>query len=228
MPGFVLCHGWGLDARSLDPLAAALRARFPAHELLAEELGFFGPARAAVADAAARDDGGWIGIGHSWGFARLAQATVAPRWRALVSINGFTRFCRAPGRRSGMPARAVDAMLARLALDADGCLADFHARCAEGGAVPAAVPPYRADSAALAEALRQLRDSDFVPPAVPLLALVAAADAVVAPEHAQTLFAPLATELVTLAGSHLLPLDAPDDCAAAIARFVAALPPATE
>jgi len=218
MPGFVLCHGWGYDAASLAPLAAELRARFPAHELLMHDLGLFGAARDAIGAAAARDDGGWIGVGHSYGFVLLAGAA-APRWRGLVAINGFLRFCRAPGRRTGASPRAVDAMLARLEIDPAGCLADFRARCGLAGAAPTGAP----DLAALIAHLRRLRDCDLAAPEAPLLAIAADADAIVTPDHARAQFG-TGQDLLMLAGDHLLPATAPAICADAIARFVGALP----
>ncbi|WP_028309834.1 alpha/beta fold hydrolase [Derxia gummosa] len=255
MPRFLLCHGWAHDGRSLDALVAALRERFPASEMRVQELGFAGEPVDALAETAGRDDGEWIGIGHSWGFAQLLTPA-APRWKALVSINGFLRFCRAPGRRTGTPARALDAMLARLAVDPEGCLGDFRARCATVGDVKDGtmsgesatiavggrsdveiaayaqdVPPLPGSArlARLTTALTALRDSDFAPPVgTPLLALAATGDLIVPPDHARAQFDPAqggcATELLMLAGGHLLPGTHPAACADAIARFVSTLP----
>lgn len=215
MTGFALCHGWGFDASAMQPLQTALQARLP-HATFAAfasfDLGFYGAAQMP----ALPDNVQWIALGHSWGFAWLLQQPTT--WRAAISVNGFTRFCRSPGRPEGTPSRLVDAMLARLQQDAAATVADFRQRCG----MPA-VATGDLDAALLHEHLLRLRDLDIALPAIPLLALSTGDDAIVPPALAAACFAGEGCTLREFSGDHTRLLREPESAAAAIAEFVEAL-----
>lgn len=233
--GFALCHGWGLDAASMQPLATALLHAFPADSVqcVLFDLGFGGNPQRPHLDP----DRAWIAVGHSYGLAWLLQqaasfqdATDAPTvagnkaslvpWRAAVSINGFTRFCRQAGQAPGTPVRLLDAMLARLERDPVATVQDFRARCgsvADDPAFPLATLARDAGDAArhaLQQHLLALRTLDLRLPGLPLLALATQDDAIVPPALAQACFGALDTTgarcLQQLPGDHLSLLRQPE------------------
>lgn len=214
--GFALCHGWAFEADALAPLHDALRsvigARFADAACVSLDLGFGGNARMPELD----DDRRWIAIGHSYGFAYLMQQPVA--WQAAVAINGFTRFCRQPGRAEGTPRRLLDAMVARLATDPHATVQDFYQRC---GACSA--PPLQLDQAALTEHLIRLRDLDLTPPNCPTLALATSDDAIVPLALARACFAQTPVDLRELPGDHTSLLREPAMLAGLIAGWVETL-----
>lgn len=214
MIGFAFCHGWGYDATALLSLSAALRRRFANAAQLHCDLGFGGN---PVALNIGQPERRWIAIGHSYGFSWLLQQGVP--WAAAISLNGFTRFCRKTGSPQGTPARLVDAMLERLQDDAPATVSDFRLRCGMRAAHCDVWPS--PDAARLVEHLRTLRDLDITLPDVPLLALAGESDAIVPPELARACFASgTQAALLFLPGDHLLPLNAPEACADAIADFL--------
>lgn len=212
MIGFALCHGWAFDAHDMQPLQAALQARMPQAAFASFDLGFYGAAQAPTLAAEVQ----WIALGHSWGFAWLLQQPQA--WRAAISVNGFTRFCRRPGRPEGTPPRLLDAMLARLEHETAATVADFRLRC--GMPATATSDP---DAALLNEHLLRLRDLDIALPAIPLLALGTDADAIVPSALTAACFAREGCTLQKFSGDHTHLLRAPELAAATIAQFVEAL-----
>lgn len=195
-------HGWGFDrtvwARVL-PLLPDLDCRV-------DDRGYFAAPETV--------DAGEVAVCHSFGTLR---ALAAPRGiRALVAINGFDTFAARAGF-PGVPARLIDRMLARFDTAPDAVVAEFRQRCGV-----ADTPPLR-DTATLRADLVELREADRrAACALPVLALHAADDPIVLPPMQAALFA-AAPELETTrlaAGGHLLPLTAPEACAAAIRRAV--------
>ncbi|MBC7858584.1 MAG: alpha/beta hydrolase [Burkholderiaceae bacterium] len=209
MIGFALCHGWSFDASALAPLQAALARRFPGAAFAVFDLGFTGAAHTPVL-APGRE---WIALGHSYGFAYLMQQPVV--WKAAVSINGFTRFCRRPGRPEGTPVRLLDAMIERLAQDPRATVADFHQRCGAAQEVPEALDP-----PSLRHHLGQLRELDLAPPACPTLALATPDDAIVPLALARACFSAPDVTLQELAGDHARLLREPADCALAVSVLI--------
>lgn len=190
-------HGWGFDSslwRRVVPLLEGFECRI-------DDRGYF--AAPVVANA------GELAVCHSFGTMR---ALAAPRaLRGLVAIGGFDCFTARPGF-PGVPPRLVDRMLTRFAAAPEAVVADFRQRC---GA--AHTPPLR-DPAALRADLAALREADLRGAAtVPVIALHAADDPVVPPPLQAAALA--GAERITLpSGGHLLPLTAPEACAAAIRR----------
>lgn len=192
MIGFALCHGWSFDRFAMARLDEALARRFPSACRANFDLGFTGHEEAP--DLPPSVD--WIAVGHSYGFARLMRLPTP--WKAAVSVNGFTRFCRRPGRASGTPARLVDAMLKRVAEAPSETVADFRRRCGAPEAHPAHLERER-----LAEHLALLRDLDIPLPACPVLALAAADDAIVSVGLAEDCFASPRCRLHVFPGDHM-------------------------
>lgn len=209
MIGFAFCHGWSFDAQSLTPLREELRRRFPHAAQASFDLGF----TCAPQTPTLPSDITWIAIGHSYGFAWLMQQPQT--WRAAVAINGFTRFCRHPGRPEGAPVRRIDAMLAKLPQDTHAVVTEFQSHC---GAAAANDMPL--DQEVLADHLRRLRDLDFSLPDCPILALATGEDIVVPPALAHASFAHAGCTLREFPGDHLGLLREPAAAAQAIAEFI--------
>lgn len=248
--GFALCHGWGLDAASLRPLANALLGAFSPDTVHCElfDLGFGGQAQRPQLDP----ERAWVAVGHSQGFAWLLQQAASdtgsdvgsdtesaepasgktdlPPWQAAVSLNGFTRFCRQPGQAEGTPVRLLDAMLARLEQDPLATVQEFRQRCGLVAADPVFALSHLTDSAgstarqALQQHLLALRTLDLPLPALPLLALATADDAIVSPALAQACFGAPDTaanvRLHQLAGDHVSLLRQPQMLAGLICTWL--------
>lgn len=205
MIGFALCPGWSFDGSCLAPLQAELTQRFPRAAIAVFELGFTGPVRVPVLAA----DRAWIAVGHSYGFAYLMQQPVP--WKAAMSINGFTRFCRRPGQSEGTPVRLLDAMLERLAFDPHATVQAFHRRCGATHDVPDQLEPQR-----LQLHLTYLRDLELALPPCPTLALATRDDAIVPLALARACFGQPRCSLQELPGHHLRLLQEPESCVEAL------------
>lgn len=212
MIGFALCHGWSFDASALAPLQAALEQRFPEAACVSFDLGFTGHGHVPLL-APQRD---WVALGHSYGFAYLMQQPVA--WKAAVSINGFTRFCRRPGRPEGTPVRLLEAMLERLTQDQRATVQDFYLRC---GAAHGA--PDHLDQTSLHAHLSRLRDLDLSLPSCPTLALATVDDAIVPLALARACFRTPAGVLREFEGDHARLLQEPGPCIDALSRLMESL-----
>jgi pimeloyl-[acyl-carrier protein] methyl ester esterase len=131
--------GWAFGAGSFRPLAAALAPGLTLEVLTPAALpgdGGTGPSGAGRGYAAglcrriAAADRAPILIGWSMGaIVALEAALLCPRRvAALVLVSATGRFCRAPGYPSGMPARLLEAMIARLASQPAAVVRDFIGR----------------------------------------------------------------------------------------------------
>jgi len=184
-------HGWGFGPEVWAPVLERLPG-VPARRV---DLGFFGPADAAL-------DGATLAVGHSLGVLwLLAEHPGLP----VVSINGFSRFTATEGFAEGVAPRLVERMHRRLGSAPQAVLDDFRARCGAGPAERTADPDR------LAWGLALLAEGD-ARPAVPVAALAGADDPIVPPAMAHALF----PDARLVAGAHLLPLTAPDAVAALI------------
>lgn len=219
MIGLAFAHGWGFAPGVWRGYAAA----FPDRPVVLLDAGYFGPARMALPPDNAD---GWIGVGHSLGFAKLLGMDVP--WRGLVGLGAFLRFCAKPDRPSGTPPEIINAMLARLARNPGDVLRRFLRRCGMPSAPfdqPAPAPTAEG-LARLADDLTLLRGLDAKPrPDVAHRLLLHARDDRIAPaalarEAAQSLGAAL-----TLfdSGGHALPFVNPDGCSAVLKEFIDAV-----
>jgi pimeloyl-[acyl-carrier protein] methyl ester esterase len=213
MISFALCHGWSFDASAMNALAESLRIHFPDSPIAAFDLGFTGKRHAPSLDNVSDSETQWIAIGHSYGFAYLMQQPIA--WRAAISVNGFTRFCRRTGKPEGTPLRLLDAMIARLETEPHATTEEFRRRC--GNVVPL---HQQLDVPLLHEHLRVLRDLDLASPACPVLSLYTRDDLIVTPALTQACFAYLNCTMHEYQGSHVQLLQDPQQCMAQLASFV--------
>ncbi|HZJ13332.1 MAG TPA: alpha/beta fold hydrolase, partial [Methyloceanibacter sp.] len=122
----VFVHGWGFNAG----IWTELSARLPDAETTLVDLGFVsgGPASHTVSHAAsdAASDTDWpedaIAVGHSLGLLWLLKEGKG-RFKALVSIQGFDRFC------PHVPELRVAALKRGLSRDAGGTMQAFWRSC---------------------------------------------------------------------------------------------------
>jgi len=200
-PVLLFLHGWGFDASLWD----GLRACFAPEDTLAWDLGFFGaPARPAPPPGRAV-----IAVGHSFGALWLLHERPLA-WAGLVAINGFTCFARRDDFAPGIPPRVLARMRRRLQQAPAEVVAEFRASC--GCAAPA---PQTPDIAWLDAGLAALESWDERP-AMPSLALCGAGDDLISPAMSQACF----PEISWHQGGHLLPLQAPEWCAAQLAPLL--------
>ncbi len=212
MTGLAFLHGWGFGASDwLDWVAA-----FPDRPVALLDAGYFSPERLALP----KNPDGWIGIGHSLGFAKLLDMDVP--WRGLVGLGAFLRFCALPGQDCGTPPETLDAMLSRLDTDPADVLARFLRRCGLKGHTPAA--PTTDGLERLRRDLSVLRSLGLCAPrkAPPVLLLHAADDRIaplaLAREAQESL--PGARLHVYDTGGHALPFTRTGDCLDLVREFI--------
>ncbi|MBF7010296.1 alpha/beta hydrolase [Novosphingobium resinovorum] len=200
----LFAHGWGFDHRFWEPLAALL----PEWAHVSYDRGYFGASHEPAVE------GPCLAVTHSFGTMRILAAP-PPGLTGIVAINGFERFSALPGR-PGVPVRVLDRMLRRFETDPRGVLAEFRKTCGSTEAFG------EIDPAALAADLLRLRDAAPSLPDVPILAIHGGADPLLPPEmRAATFTGAQVRRIDHEAGGHLLPLQAPQLCAAAIRGMLA-------
>lgn len=212
MTGIVFLHGWGFG----PDIWQDWRSEFASVPSVALDSGYFGPQRLRLPDNAE----GWIGIGHSLGFARLLGMDVA--WRALVGFGAFLRFCSRPGQELGAAPELLDAMLARLSADPADVLSRFLRRCGHKELRPCR--PCDEGLVRLRRDLDLLRGIDLEPsPALPpILLLHAKDDRIVSAglaQEAQKCLPGARLELLET-GGHALPFTRRQDCLPLLRSFV--------
>lgn len=201
-PLLLLVHGWGFDAAFWNPLQAALTDI----DSIAWDLGFCGqPAAPALPT-----DRPIIAVGHSLGFLWLLQERPC-RWDKLVAINGFPRFTKSDDFPAGVPPRLLERMIGKLAGAPAAVTQDFLLRC---GLDPALYPidDTALDADRLAWGLNGLAHWDQRQNCRADLVLAGRNDPIVPAAMTEAAFAPSPVEWQD--GGHLLPLTAPDWCAA--------------
>ncbi len=216
MTGLVFLHGWGFGPEIWSPWADA----FPKRPVVLLDAGYFGSLRMALPANA----DGWVGVGHSLGFARLLSMDV--RWRGLIGLGAFLRFCPIPGRDSGTPAEVLDAMLAHLDTAPANVLTRFLRRCGLKGQTSTLPGPD--GLARLRQDLLVLRELDLgatpelLASAPPALLLHAADDRIAPVELAREALGMLPESRlhVFASGAHALPVTRPDECLALAEEFL--------
>lgn len=201
-PLLLLVHGWGFDASIWAPLQDALGDV----ESVAWDLGFHGAASCPPVPSGRPV----VAVGHSYGLLWLLHECPFV-WHALVSINGFPRFSAGEDFPAGVPSRLLDRMIARFSATPETVYRDFMIRC--GLSDPRTQD---LDRNALADGLNALRHWDERSRMADLgpadLVLAGRADPIVPGDLTESGFA--GTKIRWHAGGHLLPLQAPDWCAA--------------
>lgn len=212
MTGIVLMHGWGFGPATWQGWLSAFGNR-PVAVL---DAGYHGPASLVLPP----NPCGWLGVGHSQGFARLAA--MPESWRGLVGLGAFLHFCPVPGRTEGTPPETLDAMLARLDSDPADVLSRFRRRC--GVKDTGAIPPFSPDGQErLRNDLAALKALDLADvPACPTLLLHAQDDRIapvaLAREAAARIPGARLRELAS--GGHALPMTKTEECLALVLEFV--------
>lgn len=212
MIGIAFLHGWGFGPTAWAQWAAA----FPHRPVALLDAGYFGPESLGLPD----NPDGWIGIGHSLGFAKLLSMQTP--WKGLIGFGAFLRFCAGPGQESGTPPETLDAMIERLEADPADVLARFLRRCGLKGHAPAA--PNAGGLTRLRSDLVMLRSLALPVPgtATPVL-LLHAKDDRIAPlalaEKAQQRLS--GSQLhVCDTGGHALPFTRFEECLPLVRQFI--------
>ncbi|MDO9083198.1 MAG: alpha/beta hydrolase [Humidesulfovibrio sp.] len=237
MIGLIFLHGWGYGPETWDDWAKV----FGAAPVVVLDAGYFSPRRMALPDdlhdnlqnGLPENPDGWVGVGHSLGFARLLEMGVP--WRGLVGVSGFLRFCRKPDATTGTPPEIHDAMLHRLDVAPEDVLARFHRRCGHqrsGRGLPLAGGLARLRTDLLHLRDLDMRGMDLRPdnhldngPAkrpVPTLLIQALDDRIAPPElagEAHTLLPGSRLELLET-GGHALPMTRSQDCLRLLRGFL--------
>jgi pimeloyl-[acyl-carrier protein] methyl ester esterase len=200
---FVIVHGWGFHAGLWADMAAHLGEA----EITLVDLGFLAGGPKGSED--------WppdaIAIGHSLGALWLLKRG-GGRFKALVSIQGFDRFCPyvAPSR--------VAALKRGLANDPGGAMQAFWRSCgAPGFALPEALNVARLDEGLdwLMHWDAQAAKGDLE---CPVLALAARDDPIVPPAMSEAIWQG-AGIVWSPDGGHVLPLKRPRWCARHVLEF---------
>jgi pimeloyl-[acyl-carrier protein] methyl ester esterase len=209
--GIALMHGWGYGPWVWRDWTDAFAGR----PLALLDAGYFGEPAMTLP----HNPDGWVGIGHSQGFARLIGMDVP--WRGLVGFGAFLRFCRLPGHDDGTPPEIIDAMLARMDSDPADVLRRFTRRCGREERCTAPLDP--AGVARLRDALRDLRSLDISAPRrpVPTLLVHAADDRIVPVSLAESARTVLGARLEIIPkGGHALPFTRSADCLRPVQEFI--------
>jgi pimeloyl-[acyl-carrier protein] methyl ester esterase len=210
---FVFVHGWGFNAAIWRDLTGYMRNS----EISYVDLGFI----AGGPKAATEWSGDAIAVGHSlgvlWLLQRAGEAGRAP-FRALVSIQGFDRFC------PNIPPSRVAGMRRGLRRNAYQTVEAFWRGCG----TKSFAPPDALNVERLDEGLGWLMDWDESKAkaelARPTLALAARDDAIV-PEGMSEAIWRSDTIRWSATGGHMLPLKHPEWCANHVLDFAQALQP---
>jgi len=224
MTGLVFLHGWGYGPCVWDAWTEAFADR-PTLQL---DAGYFGPECMDIAASLPTNAEGWIGVGHSFGFAKLLGFNIP--WRGLIGFGAFLHFCAKTDQNTGTPPELLDAMLARLDVAPAEVLRRFTKRC--GQQSPENAPQDASGLRRLREDLLRLRDLDMLlasPPlpqtTPPILLLHAEDDRIVplalAREAQSTL--PGAQLEIFKAGGHALPFTRTAHCLPRVREFIHAL-----
>ncbi|CAK0764588.1 pimeloyl-(acyl-carrier protein) methyl ester esterase [Azospirillaceae bacterium] len=211
-PILLFVHGWAFDRSFWTPLVRSLENHV---SVIVWDLGFRGSASFVSAPPSNRPI---VAVGHSFGLMWLLREHPV-FWSALVSINGFPRFSKSPDFPLGVAPRVLERMITRLDAEPQVVTRDFLVRC--GVAAP---QTEGLDVARLRwglEALAQWDQRASLLSETPTLALAGRSDPIVSAAMTREVFASVPVEWHD--GGHLLPITAPDWCAACLRSFLETL-----
>ncbi|AKQ43322.2 biotin synthesis protein BioH [Aurantiacibacter atlanticus] len=202
-------HGWGFDGSIWSDVMRHLHG-FDCH---IGDRGYFG------APGELRAEGSCIVVGHSLGVMHWL-ADLPADCIGLVAVNGFDRFVEGDGF-PGVPRRPLERMIARLPLDPVQSVADFRIRCGAGDKAGEPVVD------TLLSDLELLRDGDYRDRicAIPAMSLQGVDDPLLPRDMREAVFAKASnlTRMACGTAGHLLPSEAPEWTASAIADFARAV-----
>ena len=205
----IFVHGWGFGPDFWNGVRNDLT--FPSECI---NLGFCGPNTYPLGT-----DGETVFIGHSLGFMWALEDIYEPP-KALIAINGFTRFTSTL-LFPGVVPRVLKRMRKAFETEPEAVLYDFLERCGTSWR------PEWHDDPMLAEGLRWLAEWDkreaYRALACPTLALAGLNDPIVTPEATDANFKGFASDILWADGGHLLPLTHPEWCADQIDAFLESL-----
>lgn len=163
-----------------------------------------------------------LAIGHSLGFLWLLENRLITFDR-LVSINGFTRFCRSQDFSTGWPIRIVQRMRKQLAVDAEPMLTEFMSKSGAEREFLHQVQWQASDVAKLDWGLEALINLDVREQwnqfEGPTRAIAGTLDEIVTASHTRECF--FGSDLQWLkSASHCLPLKFPEICAALVRELI--------
>ena len=225
-------HGWGFEPEFWNPLRDEFKQRRANVELVSAGSGYRQPSSTGDDscdqnfDAQSNSHSKWIAVGHSLGFARLlSQWPLANPPLGLISINGFTRFCKSGSQSIGTDPRIIRRMNRALQIDANSVLQQFHLRCGispedsskEPTSLNRELNLHRLSSdLSLLETINQ--SNRLAETKIPWLALAGRMDKVVPPELTADCFA--ASQIVWHeSAEHLIPINHTEWCADKILEF---------
>lgn len=202
MTKLVFVHGWGFDPVFWDGVCKAL----PEQKCVRVDLGFFNDAQGATGD---------VYITHSMG---LAWTLKFAKPKAIIAINGFTRFCASDDWLDGVHPRMLSRMIKQFERNPDKVWCDFM----KNSGMSDPVYPQNANKDALIQGLKNLADWDvrdaFQSFKGPKLMIAGQEDRIV-PEKLTT--ASFAEEVIWYKqGHHLLPLSDASSIAGHIKSFL--------
>lgn len=200
----LFAHGWGFDRHFWQPLAALL-GQWPQ---VIDDRGYFGAPASPIVE------GPCVAVTHSFGTMRVLAAPPAGL-AGIVAINGFDRFVADEGK-PGVPQRVLDRMVLRFETQPEKVLSDFRRLCG------CEEPFGTIDAAALKADLLRLRATDHSPTTVPIVTLHGERDPLL-PADMRATTLPRADRIELPDGGHLLPVENPHACAAAVRDMMAAL-----
>jgi len=222
MATIVLAHGWGFDHGVWGKVRPLLGS---GHRVETVDFGFFGaPRQPKVMRSGIPWDGAGetvIAVGHSLGACWWLTQSPIP-WRRLLLINGFPRFTEAADYAPAVAPRVLARMRKTFAQQPAEVLAEFRAFCG----APAA--PAGFDAERLAAGLDWLATWDgrsvLRERAGDIRALAGNNDPIVPAGMSRAALACLPPEHLGFAdvAGHVLPLAAPELCAAWIERVATA------
>jgi pimeloyl-[acyl-carrier protein] methyl ester esterase len=216
MTGLVFLHGWGYGPCIWQAWAQTFGPQPGGRPIALLDAGYFGPERLNIP----QNPDGWIGVGHSLGFARLLGMNTP--WRGLIGFGAFLRFCTKPRRNTGTPPELLDAMRARLDVAPAEVLRRFTKRC--GQPVMDITLPDAPGMSRLRADLRHLQDLDMPVrrASLPIVLLHAKDDRIAPLALAQEAIAALpGARLETFdSGGHALPFTHMADCLPLAQEFI--------
>jgi pimeloyl-[acyl-carrier protein] methyl ester esterase len=175
MIGYIFCHGWGLDPTFFN----LLHPHFRNYPTLYWDLGYFSEKYCPLPSDKAVT---WVGIGHSFGFAKILQAGIP--LKGLVGLQAFVNFLGKGKELNAKRALELKAFEKKFKESPHPVLMHIQQAC---GIEPIQTAPQLENLMIDLGALRE-DYSSYLSPAIPTLLIGNADDTVVPPSLIQDNF----------------------------------------